>query len=106
MVLKVSRVGMESRLTVSIPAEISRLCRSMARSEMEWAFVSQVIALEGGRWGMVTDMASRMRSYMAVDGPGVAPYDSWSCWSLSASSVWVSGSVASSVVVVVVVVAV
>ena len=43
----------------------------MSRLERALALVSQVVAVEGGRWGMETDMASRMRLYMAVDGPGM-----------------------------------
>ena len=43
----------------------------MSRLERALALVSQVVAVEGGRWGMETDMASRMRLYMAVDRPGM-----------------------------------
>ena len=53
---KVRGVGIESMLTLSIPAEMLRQCGSMAWLERVWKFVSQVVAVKSGRWGVEMDM--------------------------------------------------
>ena len=53
-----------------------------------------VVAWGAGVWGRMVAMASRVRSYMALDGPGGAPKVWMSCWVCQA---WRSAGVVVSV---------